>query len=46
MLWMDACMKGGPTDVTISLACIVHASEYMTFLVDVSTLVDVSNLEC
>ena len=31
-------------DVTITLARIVQASETRTFMVDVNTLVDVSNL--
>ena len=44
VLYVDASTKGGPTDVTISLACIIQASENM-FLADVSTLLDVSNLD-
>ena len=38
-------MKGGPMDVTITLARIAQASENMMFMVDISTLVDISNLE-
>ena len=45
VLQVDVYTRGRPTDVTITLACIVQASENRTFIVDVSTLVDVSNLE-
>ena len=45
MLQVDIYTMGGPTDVTITLAYIVQASETRTFIVDVSTLVDVSNLD-
>ena len=42
---IDVYTRGGPTDVTITLARIVQASENRTFIVDVSTLVDVCNLK-
>ena len=45
VLQVDAYTRGRPTDVTITLARIVQASENRTFIVDISTLVDVSNLK-
>ena len=45
MLQVDIYTRGGPMDVTITLAHIIQASETRTFIVDVSTLVDISNLE-
>ena len=44
MLQVDIYTRGGPTDVTITLVRIVQASETRTFIVDVSTLVGISNL--
>ena len=44
VLQVDVYTRGGPMDVTITLACIVQASETRAFIVDISTLVDVSNL--
>ena len=44
VLQIDIYTRGRPTDITITLARIVQMSETRTFIVDVSTLVDVSNL--
>ena len=45
VLQVDTYTRGEPTDVTISLACIVQTSENRMFMVDVSTSVDISNLK-
>ena len=45
VLQVDVYTRGRPTDITITLARIVPASETRMFIVDISTLVDVSNLE-
>ena len=45
MLQVDVYTMGRRTDGTITLARIIQVSETGTFIVDVSTLVDISNLD-